>query len=76
VSSLYDCAGCGDPIPYDEEGVIWCTHPLGDCTLKVHKTQECGRAALTANPEHKMMPGNKPRQNKLEKMKDDLKRAA
>lgn len=73
--SIYDCTGCGDPIIYGEHGNLWCNHPLGMCTLKVHKDQNCARLALEKNPEHKLMKGNKPPMSAKEKMKSEPPRS-
>jgi hypothetical protein len=74
--SIYDCAGCDKPLPYGEEGTLWCDHPLGMCTLKVHKSQECARLALERNPEHKLRGGNRPPESKKEKIERELKAKA
>jgi hypothetical protein len=72
--SIYDCAGCDEPITYGEDGSLWCDHPLGMCVLKVHKNQDCARRALERNPEHRLRHGNAPPESKKEKMERELER--
>jgi hypothetical protein len=56
----WDCAGCGEPVPDDAQGSIWCRTPLGMGVLHTHRSQDCGRAALAAHPDWTMYPGNVP----------------
>lgn len=53
------CAGCGDVVEVADRAVINCDHPLGYTVLIVHRSQECGKAALARHPEHEMLPGNR-----------------
>jgi hypothetical protein len=65
------CEGCEQEIAAGEDGRIWCDAPLGMCTLVVHKTQECGRAALAKHPDYTMRKGNRPPLSKKERAKLD-----
>lgn len=57
---IYACAGCGGDIPDGEAGTLWCEHPLGMTTLRVHKEQACAQAALARHPDHTLRKGNQP----------------
>lgn len=61
------CEGCGQEVPYDEAGRVYCDAPLGMTTLVVHKTQECGRAALAKHPDYRMRKGNRPPMSREER---------
>jgi hypothetical protein len=65
---MIECEGCGQELPYNDAGVIWCDAPLGHTVLKTHKTQECGRAALAKHPGYKMLPGNRPQQGRSSRL--------
>jgi hypothetical protein len=56
----YECAGCGEAVPVEEVGTIWCRSPLGMSVLHTHRSQDCGRAALAKRPELRMYPQNRP----------------
>lgn len=69
-SDTVTCIGCGEALPFEASGVLWCRSEFGLTTLRVHKDQTCAAEALRKKG-WRLYPGNQPPLSEKEKMARD-----